>query len=300
MRKKVGVLCFLLLSVQIAIAQQEAQFTQYMFNGLVINPAYAGSQEVMNITAAWRRQWVSIEGAPETQSLSIHAPTGNDRVAWGALAVNDQIGIHRNIRLFGMYAYRIPFQNGKLSMGLQAGYMFQRSDYTNATTQFPDPAFQENYSEGFPEFGAGLYYYTDRWHVGISAPKVTGNLFSNDPRRIDNERHIYLQGGYVFGINTILQLHPSILVKSVSGSAISYDLNLNAVLNNVIWAGISLRSFNSFNALLQLQITPQIRAGYSYDTQFSGFTQARAASHEIMLNYFFNFRKEKVISPRIF
>ena len=186
-------------------------------------------------------------------------------------------------------------------MGLQAGYIFQQSNFTQLNIQqLPDPNFQSDYSEAIPEFGVGFYYYTNRWHLGFSVPKVTGDLFSNDPRRLNNERHFYLHGGYVFGISDAIQLHPSILLKSIGGTAISYDINLNAVINNVIWLGTSVRSFNTVNLLVQIQLNQQLRFGYSYDTQFTGFSQIRNNSHEIMLNYFFKYRKEKVVSPRIF
>lgn len=296
-------LLFILLSITLkpAIAQQETQFTQYMFNGLVLNPAYAGSKDVMNITGAWRNQWAGIEGNPQTQTLSIHAPTGNNRLALGALVINDKISIHRYFRLFGMAAYRIPVKNGMVSMGLQFGVLSQRSDFQQLITQQPgDPNFQANYSEILPEFGAGIYYYTDRFHIGFSVPKITGDLFSNDPRSLQNERHFYLHTGYVIGVSEILQLHPSVLVKSVGGAAIAYDINLNAVINDVLWIGTSVRSFNSINALLQVQLSQQFRFGWSYDTQYSGFSQITNGTHEIMLNYFFKYRKEKVVSPRIF
>ncbi len=282
------------------LAQQEAQFTQYMFNGLVLNPAYAGSQEAMNMTAAWRRQWINMEGAPETQMFSVHAPTRSKKVGWGGMIVNDRIGIHQNTRLFGMYAYRISTGKGTLSMGIQAGYLLQRSDYASVTTQQADPNFQGNYREAFPEFGAGLYYHTDRWYIGASVPKLTGDLFSDDPRRIENERHFYLTSGYVFRVNEVLQVHPSVLLKSIGGAALAYDLNVNTVINEVIWAGVSVRSFNAINVLLQLQTTQQLRFGYAYDTQFAGFSQIRNSSHEIIFNYLFAYKKDKVVSPRIF
>ncbi len=281
-------------------AQQETQFTQYMFNGIALNPAYAGSQEALQITCLFRNQWVGLEGAPTTQTFAAHTPLNKERVGVGLLVSNDAIGVHRDFSIQGSYAYRIPMQNGaSLSMGLQAGVRQRRGDLLSVDgIDTIDPSFNGNYNEMVPEFGAGVYFQNRVFYAGLSSPKLTGNIFNRG--MLNNRRHYYFTSGIVFAVGNTVKVNPSILLKSVGPSPLGIDLNTNVIFNNVLWLGASYRSQESFSVLTQLQVTKQFRVGYSYDAITSALNQVANGSHEIMLNYAFVFMKDKVVTPRYF
>ena len=292
---------------QAAYGQQQAMFTQYMFNGLAINPAYAGSQESLSLTALGRQQWTGLDGAPSTQTLSVHSPIKNEKVALGALFVNDKIGVVRQTGFQACYAYRIQMRKGTLSLGLQAGFTSFRSEYSTLFVQDPnDPYFNSNDINKFlPNFGTGAYYYSERFYLGLSVPQLVSNSYkresSNALSSVLQVRHYFLTSGYVFDINPSLKLKPSMLLKAVEGAPLALDLNANLLLKEVVWLGLSYRSFQSLSALLELQLTDQFRLGYAYDFATSSRQKGLTfGSHELMLNYRFAYTKTKVITPRYF
>lgn len=306
--KKYIYLTSLLLSLwqlvpQQAMAQQQVMFTQYMFNGLAINPAYAGSQESLSLTALAREQWTGIEGAPSTQTFSAHSPFNQDKIGVGLLVLHDQIGLTEQTGVFGSYAYRIGFKNGhKLSMGLQAGFSHYNSRFSRVSST--DPAFaNQDVREMKPNFGFGLYYTSNRMYIGASVPQLAENIFDrkNKESNINLVRHYFLTAGYVFDLNEALKLKPNLLVKAVEGAPVELDLNANLLIKEVIWVGVSWRSFDSVDALLQLQLTDKLQLGYSYDiATTAALSSINAGSHELMLNYRLGLSKSKIITPRYF
>jgi type IX secretion system PorP/SprF family membrane protein len=292
---------------KVAYSQQQAMFTQYMFNGLAINPAYAGSQESLSLTALARQQWTGLEGSPSTQTLSAHSPIKSEKVALGALFINDKIGIIRQTGFQACYAYRIQMRKGTLSLGLQGGFTNFRSEYSTLFVQDPnDPYFKGNDVNQFlPNFGTGAYYYSERFYVGFSVPQLVSNYYKSETANsfssVVQVRHYFLTGGYVFDINPSLKLKPSLLLKAVEGAPLALDLNANLLLKEVVWLGLSYRSFQSLSALLELQLTDQFRLGYAYDFSTSSPQKGLTyGSHELMLNYRFAYAKTKVITPRYF
>ena len=293
----------LLLMVPKCYAQQEVMFTQYMFNGLALNPAYAGSHDVVSATAIGRQQWVGLEGAPSTQTFSIHSPIKSDRVGIGLLLLHDKIGVTNQYNATLSYAYRIPLKHGKLAMGLQAGMSSYQANY-GETGIDNDVAFNRGtISVWQPNFGAGLYYYNDRFYAGFSVPQLLERAYDTYPNSSNQGlvRHYFLNAGYVFDLNQDLKLKPNALVKVVEGAPVQVDLNANLLIMEVLWVGLSWRSFDSVDGLLQLQLTDRLQLGYSYD--FATTREIRSVnggSHELSLNYRFTIGHKKSVSPRYF
>jgi len=284
-------------------AQQQVMFTQYMFNTLAINPAYAGSAETFSATALMREQWTGLDGAPSTQTLSLHAPVKNQRMGLGLLFLHDKIGVTNQTGGYISYAYRIPFANGgKLAMGIQGGFTNYNAKYSQVSTT--DPTFSADVRETQPNFGAGFFYYTERFYAGISVPQLIQNNFGNSI--VPNSeskivRHYFGMIGYVMDLNESLKLKPNVLVKYVYGAPLELDLNANLLIKEIIWVGLSWRSFDSMDALLQIQLGPRLQIGYAYD--FSTQREIRAVnsgSHEFMINYRIPNRRDRIVTPRYF
>jgi type IX secretion system PorP/SprF family membrane protein len=299
-------LIFALLLISDSIyAQQDALFTQYMFNGLVINPAYAGSQDALSATFAARKQWVGIDGSPSTQTLTAHSPLKNEKVALGLSFISDNISVTHQYGVNAIYAYRLLLKDGnKLSFGLQAGFTQFKSQYSQlATRTANDPSFSSDQVSGLlPNFGTGIYYSTHKFYAGFSVPHLISNLLNDTTvsRNSVQRRHYILHSGYVFTLSHDLKLKPSVLIKAIEGAPVQIDLNTNLLIREVLWLGVSYRSFSSLNFLTQVQITDQLRFGYSYDISVNKLNALNMGSHEIMLNYNFSFLKSKVVTPRYF
>lgn len=297
------IVLLVLASSSTMFSQQQVMFTQYMFNGLALNPAYAGTDEAMNITVLAREQWTGIDGAPSTQTLSVHSPAFTERVGLGLLVLHDVIGVTEQTGVYAAYSYKIPFVNGaKLSLGLQTGINMYNARFSEVSDINPVFAIGD-VRETHPNFGFGAYYFTDRFYAGISIPQLAQNTFDRDNADSDSKivRHYFANAGYVFDLNESLKLKPNILIKTVEGAPIEFDVNANLLINELIWIGISWRSFDSFDALFQLQVTDGLQFGYAYD--FATTTDLRrvnGGSHELMLNYRFSFNNSRIVTPRYF
>lgn len=286
-----------------SLAQQQVMFTQYMFNQLAINPAYAGSHKTLSFTALAREQWTGIDGAPSTQTFSAHSPTKFDRVAVGLLFVHDKIAVTSQTGIYNSYAYRIPFQNGgQLSFGLQGGVTFYNAKFSSVSDS--DPTFANgDVREAHPNFGAGLFYNTKMFYMGFSAPQLLQTTFDRNNPDSDSRllRHYFLTTGYVFKLDRHLKLKPNLLVKAVPGAPVQVDLNMNLLMHEVLWVGLSWRSFDSIDALLELQVTKKLQFGYSFDFGTSSeLRRINSGSHELMLNYRVVPKRSRVITPRYF
>lgn len=288
-----------------ASAQQVASYTQYMFNGLAINPAYAGSHEALSTSFLSRFQNVGLKGAPNTQTLSIHSPLLNKRVALGMLVIHDQISVIDQTGIHFMYAYRLPVFRGRgtLSMGLQGGMSFYRADYTHLDVYNPnDPVFGNDVRQARPNFGAGLFYYTKLAYVGVSMPNLINNVFDRGAQfqTVYQNKPIILTGGYVFTLNPMLKIKPNALLKFLDDRPVEFDLNCNLLFDEVVWAGLSYKSSNSIALLTQIQVTDQLQFGYSYQVATGPINSVAVGSHELMVNYRFMYNKKGLVSPRYF
>ena len=304
-QKTIRSLVVLLLSMLVlsAQAQQRMMFTQYMFNGLAINPAYAGSQESLDLTALAREQWIGLEGAPSSQTFSAHTPLKNKKVALGFLLTHDQIGVTSQTGVYGVYAYRIKLRTGTLAAGLQAGFDSYRTGFSRVLTEIAnDQHFLRDDAQAFlPNFGTGVYYSTQRFYVGLSAPYLFNHLYPGGPQNTARQfRHWFASAGYVVDLNRELKLKPNVLVKAVQGAPAEIDINANLLIKEVLGVGMSYRSFDALSWLVELQATPKFRVGYAYDMTVSPLKQVNTGSHELLLNYRLSFQKSKIITPRYF
>lgn len=304
MRKACLSICLFTIGVMGVNAQQQVMFTQYMFNGLVLNPAYAGSHGSISATALSRIQWVGVDGAPNTQTFSIHSPVPGKEIGIGAFFVRDNIGVTTDNNFFLSYSYKIQTSRGSLSMGMHGGLSSSSVDYNQLGLS--DSDLQGSESNLKPNFGAGLYYLSDRFYAGLSTPYILRNKSSDTggslPQEIntDQVQHFYLTSGMIFDLSPLIKLKPSVLVKAVSGAPMEFDLNASVLFDEKLWVGVSYRSFDSIDLLLELQLNNQLRLGYAYDITTSDLRQVNSGSHEIMLNYRFVFAKSKIVTPRYF
>lgn len=284
------------------LAQQQQMFTQYMFNQLAINPAYAGTDNAANITFLTRHQWIGVEGAPSTQTLSMHAPFPKRKIGLGLQIINDKIGPINQFGLYASYAYLIPMSFGTLSAGLQVGFNTYREDLTGIRTSSPDAAFGDVVSAFLPNAGAGVWFHAEDWYVGVSLPQMINHSVTSADSEVASTlvRHWFFTSGYVYPINADIKLKPNVLMKVVQGAPVQFDLNLNVLFQDVLWAGVSWRSFDSFDFLVEALVTPQLRFGYSYDTSTSALRLVNSGSHELMLNYRLAFEKDRLLTPRYF
>jgi len=285
-----------------AAGQQQILYTQYMFNGLAINPAYAGTSEALSITALGRWQWVGIEGAPRTQTLSAHTPIEGKNIGIGLTVTHDEIAVTKETGVYASYAYRLHIGSGYLSMGLQGGFSTQKGNYNDVYTVNPDPKFQGQTSTFLPNIGAGLFYYNSAFYAGLSAPLLMQNTIKNGGVDVYKQtRHYFFTSGMVFNLSPSVKAKPNILVKFIEGSPVSVDYNINFLFNNIIWFGISYRPPESVNFLIEFNVNKNFRIGYSYDHIIEkSLRSATVSSHEIMLNYRISLKKKGVVTPRYF
>ncbi|MCB0514479.1 MAG: type IX secretion system membrane protein PorP/SprF [Chitinophagales bacterium] len=295
-------------------AQQDAQYTQYMFNSLLYNPAYAGSRDALSATAFYRKQWLDIEGAPRTISLAVHSPVFNDKVGLGFSLENDQIGVINQNRIFTDYSYTIAMSNGgKLAMGLKAGITLYDARWSTVITSTEgDPVYGNDVNLVLPNFGAGLYYYSDRFYAGFSVPHLLKNKLeseeSNDVEKISREElHVFTTAGFMIPLSENLKLKPSFLVKYVPNAPVATDVNVNFLLKDMLWLGTAVRSnmsnsfeVSSINFNVMVQATPMFRLGYAYDYATSALSSYTRGTHEVMIGYDLIREKGKVITPRYF
>ncbi len=297
----------LFLSVLQVSAQQHPMYSQYMFNMLNINPAYAGSRGVLTATALYRNQWTGIDGAPQTSSIGFDMPVNEKKIGLGFQLYDDKLGIERTTGFNASYAFRIQLtESGTLSLGLQAGMLNYRANYAQVRTFQPnDPAFSQNISGILPAAAAGIYYNSDRFYFGISTPALLKTKISYDNNTdvtgvTGRDLHLYLATGFVVSLNQDLALKPSLLVKAVSGAPVEYDINTNLWIQNVLALGFSYRTGDSYVGMAELQLSRQLRMGYAYDKTFSNLGNLNNGTHELMLRMEFGKSSGKVASPRYF
>ncbi|MDY0989728.1 type IX secretion system membrane protein PorP/SprF [Flavobacterium sp. CFBP9031] len=294
-----------LFSAYGAFAQQDPQYTQYMYNTLTVNSAYAGSLGHLAITGIYRTQWVGIEGAPDTQSFSLDTPVGKN-VGLGISIVNEEIGPTEEQYLDANFSYSIKSgETHKLSFGIKGGGRVINIDWSKGSYKDPDVQFRENITNKFlPVVGAGLYWHGERDYIGLSVPNfMTRERYTYDDISEDlvNQRiHVYLIGGYVFDLSAHTKFKPAVFLKYVAGAPIIADISANFMFNNALTLGVSYRTSDSVSGLVGIQITPMIMAGYAYDYTTTALQNYNSGTHEIMLRFELVSRKKGLKSPRFF
>lgn len=292
-----------LLSLQLR-AQQDPQYTQYMYNTMSVNSAYAGQRDVLSITGLYRTQWVGIDGAPRTLTFGAHSPLPNRRLGLGLNIVSDQLGPAKETNFDINFSYTIPldyFSSTELSFGVKAGFHLLDTDWSKGVFQFPDRLFNDNLNLFSPTVGAGVYLHSDQWYLGLSVP----NFFKTEhydgiQESVATERmHFYFIGGYVYDINRNTKLKPTVLIKGVSGAPLIADLSLNALFNDKLTLGLAYRWDDSISGLAGFQIDDSMFIGYAYDLTTTGLGNYNSGSHEIMLRFEL-FQRGKILTPRFF
>ena len=280
-------------------AQQSTMYSQYMFNGLAINPAYAGYDGMLSLTALGRLQSLGLEGSPNTQSFTAHSPIINGKVGVGIQFFHEQIGVTDQTGVYGSYSYKIHMDKFTLSLGLQAGVNFYKTYFTNLVTIHPgDPVFNEDTNSVTPNFGSGAILSNEKLFVGISMPQMLSA--GNQENVIVQEKPFVLYGGMVFKLSPSIYLKPSMLAKMVNGKPVEWNINAHLLIKEILWVGASFRPVNAISLLMQIQLTEQLSLGYSYDASVGEISSIEAGSHEFMLNYKFRFSKKGTVSPRYF
>lgn len=302
--KFIGLVLVLLSAV--GYAQQDAQYTQYMYNTIAVNPAYAGSRESLNVFGLYRTQWVGLDGAPKTINFSVNSPIGKN-LGLGVSVVSDKIGPSTENNLAVDLSYSIPVSESyKLSFGIKASGSFLNVDYGKLTTlddPTTDPAFQNDIDNKFlPNIGAGIYLHSDKGYLGFSAPYIIENEhYDGSTTMIATERiHYYGIAGYVFDLSPSLQFKPSVLTKMVEGAPLQVDLSGNFLISQKFTVGIAYRWDAAFSGLVGFQATESWFIGYAYDRDTTELADYNSGSHEIFLRYELFTRPNKVISPRFF
>lgn len=282
----------LMFKAGIIEAQQRPVYSQYMFNGLVLNPAYAGSQKQLSATAIYRKQWVNIEGAPSTVNATVHSGFENKNVGMGFMVTNDVIGIHNDLGMYLSYAYQIKMEHGTLAMGIQGGFNNLNSDFNKLHLKHSsDPNLFGKIGNFNPNFGTGLYYSTETAYVGLSVPYLLNNKLSIRSDLINNARearYYFLSAGKVFDLNSSVKIKPSTLLRIQEGAPVGFDANINLILEDIISFGGSYRSNDSFILLFHVIANENFTFGYAYDWVISSLNPHTKGSHEIMLNYRIN------------
>ncbi|HVD99564.1 MAG TPA: type IX secretion system membrane protein PorP/SprF [Cytophagaceae bacterium] len=308
MRWFLKILVLLSIATSTVYAQQDAQYSQYMFNTLAINPAYAGSRDVISATALYRKQWVNTPGSPRTATFSVDAPFKKEKIGLGMVVFNDKIGITNTTGMYVSYAFRMRLKKGTLALGLQAGFSQYSADFSSVKldqdNQY-DGAFASNVNKFMPNFGAGVYYNTDKFYIGVSLPRLVNNkMFNKADSAVSvskQVRHMFFMAGGVIPISQDVKLKPSTLIKIVEGAPLEFDLNTNVWFYDAVAAGISYRlGAGTIVSMIEVQASKQIRIGYAYDAAVGKSKVVGRGAHEIMARYEFGYVKAKVLSPRYF
>ena len=288
-------------------AQQDPQFTQYMFNLLAINPAYAGSADRVSLKGLSRHQWVGFDGAPTTQTITAHAPLWHESLGLGGTILRDSHGPLTQYTFMADIAYRIHMGDAKLAFGLKGGLNLLQGRFGELNPIDPnDQVFQANVNTKLdPQFGFGVMYYSDRYFIGLSTPKMLGTeFFETDSLAFVSEAgqraHYFLTGGYVFDLGVYHKFKPTFLVKAVEGAPVSFDLSANFLFYEKFWLGAMYRHTDAVGALFQYHITNDLSVGYAYDYPLSVLRNYSGGSHEIMLGFEFGNKLKGIRSPRYF
>jgi type IX secretion system PorP/SprF family membrane protein len=301
MKKKLLVFA-LMVSGLLSYGQQDSQFTQYMYNTVNINPAYAGSRGVMSIFALHRAQWVGLNGAPVTNALSINTPLSRSNVGLGISIINDKIAATQENTFSTDLSYTITTSESfKLSFGIKGTANIFNVDASQLNPVDPNDDSLQNYNKFTPNVGAGVYFYSDKAYVGFSVPNfIESERYSDNEVAILKEKiNYYLMAGYVFELNDVIKFKPAMLTKVVQGAPIQMDISGNIMFMNKFSIGVAYRLNAAISALAGFQVTNGLFIGYVYEYETTNLRNFSSGSHEIFLRYEI-FNNNQIITPRLF
>ena len=302
--RKIFLTTLVLLASSYAIAQQDAQYTQYMYNTANINPAYAGSRGVLSVFGLHRTQWVGLDGAPVTNTLAISSPVANSRLGVGLSFVNDRIGPTSDNKISADISYTIPTsETYKLSFGVKGTaelFNFDRNKLYMYSSN--DLALQTINTEFIPNVGAGVYLHSDKTYVGLSVPNfLQSKKYSDNDRAIYMDRmHYYLIGGHVFDVSSSVKFKPAFLAKVTEGAPLQLDLSGNFMFNDKFVLGAAYRWSAAVSAMAGFQVTPGLYIGYGYDMETTKLANYNSGSHEVFLRFELFKNADRIVSPRFF
>jgi len=308
MNTKLKLALIFMLLTKMLYAQQDPAYSMYMYNGISVNPAIAGSAETVSATALYRKQWAGIKGSPETQTLNVDAPVWNKKIGLGLSIVNDRIGVVQNLNVNTQYAYRIRFERSTLSMGIQAGFNNYVADYTSVATNsqggVTDNSFSQNSNQMIFNFGSGLYYYAEKFYAGVSVPHIINQsldgIQDGSGVRSRQYRHYYITAGYVFSVAEKFKIRPSTLLKLADGAPLQLDVNSNFWYDDTFCLGFSYRTNDSFSTLVQIQVAKQLRIGYAFDYITSSLSRYTTGNNEVMLRFELRKKNTQILTARYY
>ena len=285
-------------------AQQDPHFTQYFDNTLFVNPAYAGSKGVMNITGIHREQWIGFDGRPRSSTFSIHSPLNYESVGVGFTLVNDEAGPVKQTMMYGDFSYTLRFKDSdhKLAFGLKAGAnIINVGTSTLQTTDPNDPKLLTNVTNRVnPNFGLGVYYHSSKLFAGFSIPKFVQRSYDGLSKTSLEKRHYYFIFGGVVPVNAQWKIRPSAQVKMTAGAPVSIDLSSAGIYQDKLWFGLMYRVGSAFGVFAQYQITPQFKLGVASDFGTQQIRNYNYGTFEMLASYDFVFKKQGIRSPRYF
>lgn len=305
--KRICIFILLLFSMS-AFSQQDPLFTQYMFNKLVVNPAYADSREILTIDILDREQWIGIEGAPRTMTISAHIATLNRRVGLGIYGYRDQLGPTVSQGLMGTYSYRIFLERSSFAFGLQGGFKYFNFDWDMIRVKYPDDYYfyPQETKKFVPDFNLGFYYQSRRFFAGLSSKQLLENEYGVTTSDVGKTsfsrllRHFYLMTGAAFPLDDKIVFRPSLLAKYVKNAPLQVDLNASLLFNDFFWIGASFRTQKALAFMTEFRITPRIRLGYSLDIYLNELQPYNYGSHEIRLGFDLPGNGYRMKTPRYF
>lgn len=286
-------------------AQQLPLYSEYMFNTFEINPAYAGGRDAIQITSMFRKQWTGFKSAPQSTFLSVDMPIPDKRIGLGLKIVDDRDELTKTVGAQAAYSYKVPMgEYSTLALGLQAGAMNFKSDFTKIDVIDPnDPSFSQVVNSVKVNFGTGVFFNTENFFAGLSIPNlIKQNLKKNDianPGDIKQNTHIYFNTGYVFALNDNFVFKPSVLVRGLVGSPVSFDVNANLWIAEMLSLGASYRNKSAVVGIINLRVLPELYMGYAYDHSISRLNIIAKGSHEVILRYEISNGRTS-LSPRYF
>lgn len=309
--KKISILTLSCLAFIFSIsiyAEQDPIYTQYQFNTLSVNPAYAGSRNVMSMMLLSRHQWVGFEGAPSTQTFTAHTPLNRNRIGVGLSIIRDEFQPVSRSGFYADYSYRLNLtDNTSLRLGLKAGLQHILINYSKLDESIiaADQAYPtENFNSLKPNFGFGIYIDNTKYYLGASVPRILEmNLVDSEaPEGTTSKyvRHYFLMAGGIFNLSSNLKFKPSFITRLSHSTPLSADFNLSTLYKEKLWTGIMYRLNSAYGAVVQFQITPQLKVGYAYEIATGVLQKYNNGTHEILVNFELNFRKGQVFNPRYF
>lgn len=287
-------------------AQQLPLYSQYMFNTLEINPAYAGFKESMQFTSIFRKQFNGIKDAPQTALLSFDMPIGTTQLGVGLKLVDDKISVSRTTGAQGSMSYHIDGDDSRISFGLQVGALNYKANMVDLNvTHAGDPIFAQDVNTLVANFGTGIFYNTDKYYAGVSVPNIVRTHLREtnialDAYDVKQSPHFYINAGMLFTLNDNFILKPSFLLRGVKGIPLNYDLNANVFFRDLISMGVSYRSHSAVVGLMDVRVIPELRLGYAYDYNVGRLSAFAKGTHEIILRYHIPFDRDILMPSYLF